>query len=120
MNCEICGCEIKGDENTVSLEKTSMLVCSKCAKFGHMPPKQNSISNPNNSPLDDEEEIEFVEDFHKLIQKARNKKKMKLKKFADSINERESVISRVEQGKLIPTVKLAKKLERALDIQILV
>ena len=44
--------------------------------------------------------------------------KLPMKVLAEMINEKETLLSRVEQQHTLPTLKLAKKLEKALNIKL--
>jgi len=121
MDCEICGRKIHNNKSIISLERTTMQVCENCSRFGKIAPKRSIAQKPKSviyTQRSNDNEVELVEDYFKLIQRARNQKKIKMKEFANMINERESVISRIERGQLEPTVQLAKKIERALGIKL--
>lgn len=62
--------------------------------------------------------VEIIEDYGKVIREARQSKGMDLDQFSDSINEKKGTIAKIESNKLIPDDKLAKKIERALDIKL--
>ena len=53
------------------------------------------------------------------IRKARESKKWSREDLGKKINERVSVITRIETGKMTPDTKLTKKLEKALNINLL-
>jgi putative transcription factor len=63
-------------------------------------------------------EYEVVEDYGSIIRKAREEKNLTQKKLGEKIYERESVISHIESGKMIPEIKIARKLEKLLNIKI--
>jgi putative transcription factor len=60
-----------------------------------------------------------VEDFTKLIRKAREQKGWAQKEVANQLHERASVITKVESGKMPPTIRLARKLERLFKLTLL-
>jgi putative transcription factor len=64
-------------------------------------------------------ELVPVEDFTKLIRKAREQRGMSQKDVAREIHERASVITKIESGKMAPTISLAKKLERLFKLTLL-
>ncbi|MBS7605289.1 TIGR00270 family protein, partial [Candidatus Bathyarchaeota archaeon] len=68
-------------------------------------------------PLDD---LEIIEDFGSIIKKAREKLGLTPEDLGKMIGEKESVIKKIEGGKIIPDIRLAAKLERALKIKLLV
>lgn len=109
-----------------------MVVCKECSKLGTIqkaPPKpkfrqqpkgkkQNTTRNRNYSRRDEPTE-ELVEDFAIEIRKARESRNWSREDLGKKINERVSVITRIETGKMTPDTKLTKKLEKALNIKLL-
>jgi putative transcription factor len=69
---------------------------------------------------EDKEEIEtiLVDSYGKLIVKAREKKKLNREEFAKKINEKLSVIKRVESEEMEPDDTLTEKIERFLEIKL--
>jgi len=65
-------------------------------------------------------EIEVVENYPTLIRKAREKQKLDHAELGKRIGEKISVIQKLETGRLVPDQMLAKKLEHALKIKLLV
>jgi putative transcription factor len=126
MLCEVCGREI---ERLISaeIEGVSMKVCSGCAKFGTSKPastpkpsfgKPKTFSRgPSHRPK--QRELEALDDFASIIRNARERKGMKREDLGRAINEKESVIARLESGAMVPDTKLARKIERALGVKIL-
>ena len=135
MECEICGKEVP-ENNTIraKIEGTVMVVCKECSKLGKIqkaPPKpkfvkqnktkksQNKKNNRKNYSRDDEPSEELVEDFNNIVRNARESKDWSREDLGKKINERVSVITRIETGKMTPDIKLTKKLEKALNIKLL-
>ena len=120
MDCEICG--RNGNLNLVSLRGTQMNVCSKCNKYGVEVPKEiiqdykPKIIRKVSS--DEEDSFEYNENYSKAIQKARQQKNLNRKQLAQQINESESLLAKIEAGKIKPTEKVIKKLEKFLKIKI--
>ncbi len=65
-----------------------------------------------------EDETIIIDDYGKKIIEAREKINLTREKFAKKINEKESVIRRVESGEMEPDDKLTEKLERFLKIKL--
>lgn len=61
-------------------------------------------------------DTELVEDFGKRIREARQRKGLTQEELARKLNERQSVLSKVEAGTQRPNDDLARKLERELGI----
>ncbi|MEE0939613.1 multiprotein bridging factor aMBF1 [Methanobrevibacter sp.] len=133
MECEICGKEVP-EHNPIraKIEGSVMVVCKECSKLGKIqkaPPKpkfrkQDKTKRPKttrnkNYSRQDEPTEELIEDFDLEIRKARESKDWSREVLGKKINERVSVITRIETGKMTPDVKLTKKLEKALNIKLL-
>lgn len=111
--CEMCGAE--ASLMSAMVEGTEMRVCAKCGKFGKV------LSRPQRAPqrkvAATPEVVEsIVDDFAKRIRGARERSGKTQKEFAQMLNEKESVIQKLETGQLNPPIKLARKLERVLKI----
>ena len=133
MECEICGKPVpENNPIRAKIEGSVMVVCKECSKLGKIqktPPKpkytkQNKSKRPKttrNKPYsrNDEPSEELIEDFSIEVRKAREAKNWSREDLGKKINERVSVINRIETGKMTPDVKLTKKLEKTLDIKLL-
>ena len=135
MECEICGKEVpENNPIRAKIEGTVMVVCKECSKLGKIqkaPPKpkfvkqnktkksQNKKNNRKNYSRDDEPSEELVEDYNNIVRNARESKDWSREDLGKKINERVSVITRIETGKMTPDIKLTKKLEKALNIKLL-
>ena len=64
-------------------------------------------------------EEEVVGDFPQLIREGRNKLNLTKKELALQINEKLSVLQKLEQGKLNPDLSLCRKLEQTLKIKLI-
>ena len=64
-------------------------------------------------------EKELALDFHIRIQKARNQLNLSQDELGQKINERKSVISKIENKSMKPDDKLVRKLEKALGIKLM-
>ena len=105
MECEICGRQVSDNPKKAKIEGSVMIVCDECAKLGKIqkaPPKE-----------------ELVEDFNVKIRKARESKNLSREELGQKIYEKVSVINRIESGKMIPDIRLTKKLENALNITLI-
>jgi len=126
MICEICGKEFRGRGTEVVIDGAQLRVCSNCAKFGtrveihkeeRKPyPKKEKVKMPVKN---DKEKFIIVPDYSKIIKNARENRKLSQKDLAFKINEKESVIHRLETESMSPSYILAKKLEKALEIKII-
>ena len=133
MECEICGKPVpENNPIRAKIEGSVMVVCKECSKLGTIqkaPPKpkyvkQNKGKKPANTrkrnySRNDEPSEELIEDFSFEVRKAREAKDWSREDLGRKINERVSVITRIETGKMTPDNKLTKKLEKALNIKLL-
>ena len=131
--CTICGGIIWGKGQYVLLEGAKIVVCQSCAQYGtkiyerpntsHLK-KSNynqSISNSKKSkPKQDLfDNVEIVPDYAKRIRNTRNSRNLNQEQFAQKLNEKPSLLRRIEAGKAEPTIKLAKKIEQIYNIKLL-
>jgi len=139
MRCEICGQPIEeGNSKRTKIDGSVMEVCPDCSKFGvvqktpkpkHIPIKSkgdskvNESNRPRRTPRPmyslDEPTEELVEDFQTIVRQARESKGLSRETLGERIYEKVSVINRIESGKMAPDIKLAKKLEKALNITLI-
>lgn len=66
-----------------------------------------------------EEEFDVVPDYSKRIREARQRLGWSTRVLAEKVREKESVIKRIESGKLKPSIDLARRLEKVLHIKLL-
>lgn len=133
MECEICGKPVP-EHNPIraKIEGSVMVVCKECSKLGKIqkaPPKpkfikqekakNKSASRPRSYSRNDEPTEELIEDFSDEVRRAREAKDWSREDLGRKINERVSVITRIETGKMTPDPKLTKKLEKALNVKLL-
>ncbi|MDH5448332.1 MAG: multiprotein bridging factor aMBF1 [Candidatus Bathyarchaeota archaeon] len=137
MQCEVCGRRIRGKAYKAIIERARLVVCSDCATLGSMSweiktPKPSksaaklkkplkrklSVSTKRQSPL--EPTLELVDDFDVRIRRAREKKGLSHEDLGRKINEKISVLKKLESHKMTPDNKLAEKLQHSLKIKLLV
>lgn len=122
MRCEICGKKIIGRPVRVKIEGSVMQTCKDCSKFGKVqkePPRTIKPRTAPHRPRVREPSYEVSEDFNTVIRLAREKKGWSREDLAQKIYEKASVINRIESGKMIPDIKLARKLEKILNVTLL-
>lgn len=110
-------------------------MCQNCAQYGtkiQAKPKAADIkeSATNRSTIaskkpikerDDylETQFEVVPDYALKIKKARNDKNLTQEQFAKKLHEKESLLRRIEAGKAEPGLDLAKRIEKAYNVNLL-
>lgn len=134
MICELCGADVPRLKN-VAIDATVLAVCNDCARFGEevstpplrqstMPPviaQRLEARNRRMTPKDvyvQSGELELVEDFPQKIRGAREARGWKQADLGAKINERVSVIAKLESGSISPGDDLVRKLERELGIKL--
>ncbi len=116
--CELCG---KQDKLvTAIVEGTELNVCENCGKYGKIIRKPVL---PKKEFVKTKTEPEIVEkvmsDYSKKIREARQAKNMTQEEFAKMLNEKESIIQKIETGTFKPSIDLARKLEKKLGITLI-
>jgi putative transcription factor len=122
MRCEICGKKIIGKPMRTKIESSIMLTCNECSKFGKIqkePGKISKSSRVKRRPIVREPAYEVLEDYNIIVREGRERKKWSREDLSERIYEKVSVINRIESGKMVPDIKLARKLERNLNIKLL-
>ena len=136
MLCELCGTEVERTR-PVSIEGTVLNVGPECARFGvetsaPVPRVRVRGASPaiaerlerrarRMTPKDVYAEAgdeEVVADFAQRIRQARQTRGWKQADLGAKINERASVIAKLESGAMWPDDALMRKLERALGIRL--
>lgn len=133
MICELCGKETERTK-VVFIEGTRLSVCMECARFGEARPSTEGAQAPKpmitqrlekrerrmrgKDIYKDEENLELVEDYPQRIREARMARNWKQEVLAAKINEKKSVINKLESGDIRPDDELVHKLERALGIKL--
>lgn len=126
--CPICGSIIWGKGVRVLIEEAKITVCQACAKHGkkiYIPqiskPKQTKSLQTKRTfkKLELDDGLEIVSDYYHKIRKVRQSLSLNQDHFAQKLNEKPSLIRRIEAGKVEPTIKLAKKIEKVYNIRLL-
>jgi putative transcription factor len=120
----------------VRIEGTILSVCRDCARFGDSVKAGTKQQTTEPSVIQarlqnrerrmktrdvyetGEESIELAEDFSKRIKEAREKMGWKQEELAAKMNERVSIVHKLESGGMHPDDTLIKKVERTLDIKL--
>ncbi len=142
----MCGRKITR-ANKVRIDHAILNVCDACAKFGtpidpshgydklkpgtsgdltvtipEKKPARIATSRPRPKPppkrRQNIEELDIVPEYADLIKSARSKLSWTQEDLAKKILERKNVLSNIERGELLPDIKTARKLEKALGIKL--
>ena len=133
--CEVCGCKIVGKPLKAMIGGAKMIVCRDCAKLRSVywedKPKRQRSAKKAVKPLPKisirkasaptlSEDLEIIENFGARIREARREAGLSHEDLGRKIRERVSVLRKIETGKMTPNHLLAKKLEHALEVTLLV
>src|SRR3989338_3473338 len=121
MLCDMCGNPGKLFKTIV--EGTELSVCQECSRFGKVVSIiEPSTGKPSAKTESEEPETEvmdlLVEDYAEKIRKKRESLGINQKEFAKKLNEKESLIQKIEAGHFEPSIGLAKKISRTLQIKL--
>ncbi|MFH1212144.1 MAG: multiprotein bridging factor aMBF1 [Candidatus Woesearchaeota archaeon] len=137
MVCDMCGTE--EEEFNAVVEGTELRVCSKCAKYGEAvseirkqsPDLHRRAHGKVDTPLAqghknlDERKIQkteiiqvIVPDYAAKVKNAREEKGMTQEDAAKLLNEKESILHKIERGDFEPGIDLARKLEKFFRIKL--
>jgi len=139
VQCEMCGAETS-DPKTVKVEGAELDVCSDCADFGtEVKTKQKSSTSTKYSTSSSssggstgssgsggsrrrkdmfDDMGELAQDYDELIRQAREQKGLSQAELANELNEKASLIRKLERGDTLPSDSVQTKLERNLDIDL--
>lgn len=133
MRCEVCGHKIHGSPIRALIEGAKLTVCNECSKlgkiiYGEITPTQATARKPfapilakrqaPRATVDTTREI--VEGYDSKIRQAREKLGISHEELGKKINEKASVLRKIETGKMTPNNQLVTKLEHTLKIKLLV
>ncbi len=147
VQCEMCGTET-GSPKTVKIEGAELDVCDDCADFGtEVKTEQSSTTSTKYSTSSSgssssssssggssgttgggggggsrrdmfDEMDEVVQDYDDRIRTARESEELTQEELADQLNEKASLIRKLERGDVLPSDTIQRKLERALGIDL--
>ena len=128
MQCELCGNDCGDRCRPAMVDNVKMMLCPGCFRHGkgvvevksapvHV--QQSLVKRRRRSREKDVLEgmnIELISDYAEVIKNAREKKGLTREQLGFNIGEPTNAISRIENNELRPSDKVAKKLEKELDI----
>jgi putative transcription factor len=132
MVCEMCGKDVTFCKKVV-IEGVLLEVCTECAKFGTEAKKgQAPAAGPRpviEQRLERREmrkkqrdvyvesgEEELVDDYAARIRNARSRIGMTQKELAAKLNEKQTILSKIESGGMRPDERMIRKLQKELGI----
>lgn len=134
MICEMCGADVPKTK-FVKVEGAALHVCPRCEKYATseaVKTETGQVLTPSvaerlasrqkrrkeRDVFESGEEKELALDYPEKVKDGRRRKGFSQEELAKKINEKKSVIVRVENGEIRPNDKLVRKLERALHMSL--
>ncbi len=114
--CEVCGQQ--GDLEKTRVEGTVLKVCEDCRELGESAEQEVERDRKRSRSSRDAPEKELVPGFGGKVKEAREGNGWSVKELAERLKEKESVVRRVESGRLKPDRGLARKFERELSVSL--
>ncbi len=123
MECEICGKPIRKGYKII-VEGSEMTVCEDCKSLGVEKPKvpqrrtvSKTVSRPKvRTDIDLGEEL--VEDYHVIIRRERERRGWSQEELAKRIQEKVSLVRKIENAEITPEPDVIEKLERVLGVKL--
>jgi len=136
VQCEMCGKEVVSPKD-MKIEGAVLRLCQGCSRFGI------EIGNTKTKSVETKYQIEPRRDtnkqvgfkkqkrrmynqmkemdleFNEKIRQGREERGLSQVELAKNLNERASLIKKLERGEVLPTEKVRKKLEKYLKINLL-
>lgn len=130
MICEMCG-KKTSSLKAILIEGSMLNVCGNCARFGK-PVKPEIAATPveiaqrlelrdrrfRTKNVFENIENELVDDYARKIRDARTKMNLTPEELGKRINEKKTIITKIESGSMKPDENLIKKLEITLNIKL--
>jgi putative transcription factor len=120
MPCEMCGKEVParfGEDAAPPVPKDEPVASGPAAVSA--PPPRTFVHHGRKKDVLSRSEMELADDYNRRIIQGRRKKDLTQEELAKRINEKKSVISRLETGEMRPSDRLVKKLEKELDVRLM-
>ncbi len=130
LYCEMCGAPIAGRPYRAVVDGVEMILCASCylrlVQSGRAKPVRESrrpsgervkrVRPPRRVSL---ELYDIVEDYDERIVRAREARGWTRAALAQKLRISETMLRKIEQGKMKPSIDLARKMEKLLGIQLL-
>jgi len=118
MICEICG--IRKASKKVLIEGAWVWVCDVC--LGNISVKKTE-GKENKKKIEKKLEIDeeiIDEKFHEKLRKYRESRNLKQEEMAKILGIKESLYKSLEEGRIKPSIDLAKKIEKIIGEKIII
>src|SRR3989338_1179493 len=116
-SCDLCGKQT--DLVTAEIEGVDMNVCQNCSRFGTVKRKADSVRVPQKK-IHKEQPFRVTANYASVLRQVREKQGLSQGDFARFLQEKESIVSKWEQGRMQLSVDIARRLEKILGISLVV
>ena len=138
MLCEMCGTEVESTSR-IKIERSVLQLCPNCAKFGTPVAPPPAAAAPSSVPsrirvgpvrpsasrrFEERDvylempEMELAPDWFQRIRIARERRAWTPEDFGKKLNEKKSVVLKIESGSFRPPDALIRKIEHQLGIRL--
>jgi putative transcription factor len=121
-SCELCGKDTDSLKKT-KIEGATLKVCNSCSEMGETVEtksrkRKKKKKSRNRSRKKDTKTL--ASDYGERVKQAREEEKLSISEVADDLNEKESVVKKIENAELKPDKSLASKLSKKFGIELYV
>ena len=123
--CEVCGVQIRGPVYRALVDGVEMNLCPSCyyklsrsgrARLVKRRAERKRITRVRRPRI---EMYDLVSDYNDRIREAREARGLTTSVLAQKLRISESMLKKIEAGKMKPTIDLAKRIEKLLKIELL-
>jgi len=120
-SCQLCG-ESSDNLKKAKIEGAVIKVCSSCSDMGNvMEQKKKKVKKTNKSKSQRPRDTQVLaNNYGERVKSSREERQLSIKELADDLNEKASLIKKVEREELKPDKALAGKLSKALGVTLYV
>jgi putative transcription factor len=119
LYCDICGkTPVRAQ---ILVEGARLLACASCMRSGkvlHRFDDEHPATAAPATPAAMESGEEIKEGYGSIIRNAREKASLPLSVVAERVREKESYLNAIEHERFMPTIEVARKLEKELGIKL--
>jgi putative transcription factor len=115
-SCELCGRDVDSLKK-VKIEGATLKACDSCAEMGEEVTTKSKKSRKKKKTRKKRSSKDvLVSDYGERVKNARESKQLSIAEVADDLNEKESLIAKIEKQDLKPDKPLADKLSKKFSI----
>jgi len=121
-SCQLCG-ESSDNLKKAKIEGAVLKTCDSCANMGDVveQKKKKKVKKTTKKRSQRPRDTEVLaNDYGKRVKSAREDEQLSMKELADDLNEKASLIKKVERAELKPDKALAGKLSKKLGVTLYV